>query len=294
MDTELLIALLVLWCGSTVALIIFLTMWFANDWAAFHPHSVDVEIRHPTFQVVNSKTVCKEDCAIKSVSAFVAPRGSSSSKHFTSLCMMIAIAGMLGTTRWYFVQDASLLEFSLSFFGHGALMLVAGFELDVSPERFLEDKVMITGWLIQKLGMDKMLPFRLGPHNIQFREFLRKSPEIYHLFEEDRYIHARNKDANLQLFNNAVLSQSAHIIGAVSYVFLVPAAIILNDTAEEKVVWITGVTFVLFCAVGYLTGNYVPVVRSARCWVLTWNPFVREPYFMLKLKRVRERPFSEQ
>jgi hypothetical protein len=285
MDTELLIALLVLWCGSTIALIIFLQMWFSNDWAAFHPHSVDVESRHPTFLVVNSKTVCKTDCAIKSVSAFVAPRGSSSSKHFTALCMMIAIAGMLGTTRWYFVGDASMVEFLLAFFGFGSLMLVAGFELDVAPERFLEDKQMITGWLIQKLKMDHLLHFRLGPHNKEFREFIRNSPEIYHLYEEDRYLNAR-KAQNLDMWNNEVLWQSAHIIGAVSYVFLLPAAIILNDMAEEKVAWITGATFCLFCAMGYFTGNYVPVVRVCKCWILTWNPFLREPYFMLKLKRV--------
>lgn len=285
MDSELLIALLVLWCGSTVALIIFLRMWFANDWAAFHPHSVDVETRHPAFLVVNSKTLCKKDCAIKSVSAFVAPRGSSSSKHFTALCMMISIAGMLGSTRWYFVGDASQVQFLLSIFGFGSLMLVAGFELDVAPERFLEDKQMITGWLIQKLKLDKQLPFRLGPHNKEFREFIRNSPEIYHLYEEDRYLYARQAQ-KIEIWSSEVIWQSMHIIGAVSYVMLVPAAIILNDIAEEKVAWITGFTFCVFCGMGYFTGNYVPVLRCCRGWILTWNPFLREPYFMLKLKRV--------
>ena len=285
MDSELLIALLVLWCGSTMSLIVFLRMWFSDDGEAFHPHSVDVEHRHPTFLVVNSKTVCKKDCAIKSVSAFVAPRGSSSSKHFTALCMMISSAGMMGSTRWYFVGDATYFEFLLAFFGFGALTLVAGFELDVAPDRFLEDKIMITGWLIQKLKMDKMLPFRLGPHNKEFREFIRNSPEIYHLYEEDRYLNIR-KAQNLNIWNNEIYWQSAHMIGAISYVLLVPAAIILNDLAEEKVAWITGATFCVFCGMNYLTGNYVPVISYFRCWILTWNPFLREPHFMLKLQRV--------
>ena len=50
-------------------------MWFDNSGEAFHPHSVDVEARHPYFLVVNSKTVCKREFAVKSISAFVAPRG---------------------------------------------------------------------------------------------------------------------------------------------------------------------------------------------------------------------------
>lgn len=100
MDNELLIALCVLWCTTTAALIIFLSMWFFNQSEAFHPHSVDVEHRHSLFMVTNSKTMCKHDCAIKSISAFVAPRGSSSSKHFTVLTVMISVAGFLGTSRW--------------------------------------------------------------------------------------------------------------------------------------------------------------------------------------------------
>jgi hypothetical protein len=287
MDSELLIALLVLWCGSTVALVIFLSMWFSDDGAAFHPHSVDVENRHPTFLVVNSRTLCKKDCAVKSVSAFVAPRGSSSSKHFTTVCMMIAIAGILGSTRWYHVGDATLLEFILAFLGFASLILVAAFELDVEPARFLEDKQMVTGWLIEKLGIDHHLPFRLGPHSKEFREFLRNSPEIYHLYEEDRYLKLRESQKKIDIWSYELQWQSAHIMGAVSYVMLLPASIILNDIAEEKVAWITGLTFCIFCGMGYFTGNYVPVLRSLRGYIITWNPFLREPYFMIKLKRVR-------
>lgn len=285
MDAELLMALLVMWTGSTVAMVIFLIMWFANDGAAFHPHSVDIENRHPAFYVVNSRTICKKDCAVKSVSAFVAPRGSTSSKYFTALSMVIAISGMLGTTRWYFVGDATPLQMSLAFCGFGSLMLIAGFELDVAPERFLEDKLLVTGWLIQKLKLNKKLPFRLVPQCKEFREFIRNSPEIYHLYEEDRSASAHKPD-NLNLWNADLLSQSAHMLGAIMYVLLVPLAIILNDNAEEKVVWITGSMFIVFCGVGYFTGNYIPVVNTLRGWVLAWNPFLREPHYMLKLKRV--------
>lgn len=46
-----------------------------NESAALHPHAVDVEPRHNLFLVVKSTTICKQDFAVKSISAFVAPRG---------------------------------------------------------------------------------------------------------------------------------------------------------------------------------------------------------------------------
>ena len=98
---------------------------------------MEVDHRHKLFVVVASKTECKYDCAVKSISAFVAPRGSSSSKQFTVLCVMIAIAGILGTSRWYAVGDAKLFEALLSVAGFASLMFVSGFELDVVPERYI-------------------------------------------------------------------------------------------------------------------------------------------------------------
>eukprot|EP01031_Cornospumella_fuschlensis_P034796 gene34796-42137_t len=129
--------------------------------------------------------MCKLDCPVKSISAFVAPRGSSSSKQFTVLIVMISVAGMLGSTRWYYVRDASFLEASLSFFGFAALILLVGFELDVVPERFLEDKLLVTGWLLEKAKLDADLPFSLNIKDEGFRDFIRSSKEIYHLYEED-------------------------------------------------------------------------------------------------------------
>lgn len=282
MDNELLIALLIMWTSTTLSLVVFLGMWML-DGAAFHPHSVDVENRHPSFLVVNSKTVCKKDCAVKSISAFVAPRGSSSSKHFTALSMTISIAGIFGTCRWFFIGDASGFEAMLSIMGFASMAIVAAFELDVEPARFLEDKQMITGWLIEKLGMRSKLKFKLNATNLEFREFLRNSPEIYFLYEEDRYIRSLPHTKHTQMWSyDAVF----HMIGAITYMAALPAAIILNDMAEEKVAWITGLCFVLFSCMSYLTGNYVPIFPYFRCWILVWNPFLREPNFMLKLKRV--------
>eukprot|EP00981_Chlorochromonas_danica_P015079 scaffold10372_cov243-Ochromonas_danica.AAC.4 len=269
MDSELLLSLLVLWSATTTALVTFFRLWFSNGGESFHPHSVDVEQRHGLFLVVQSQTECKLDCPVKSISTFVAPRGSSGSKHFTVLCVVISVAGMLGCQRWNHVGDATFLEASLSFVGFAALMLVAAFELDVVPERFLEDKLIVTGWLIEKLNLDKALPFKLSPWEPAFREFIRESSGIYHLYEEDFYLQQRS--AQYQVWNYQAVWPMLHMLGAMTYVFLLPTAIILNDRAEEKV--------------GYLTGNYVPVLKCFRGWILLWNPFLREPHFMGKLKQ---------
>jgi len=284
MDFELLWALALLWIGTTSALITFLSMWFNNEGEAFHPHSVDVDHRHALFLVVNSETVCKLDCAVKNISTYVAPRGSSSSKQFTALCVMISVAGLLGSIRWYAVRDATLLQAAISIVGFASLFLVALFEMDVVPERFLEDKLMITGWLLQKLGAHKKLPFKIHYSNPQFRQFIRNSKNIYHLYDEDHYLKGRSEDVKIwKRYNN--FWGFLHMLGAVGYTFCVTLAIILNDYAEAKVAWITGILFTIFCFFGYLTGNYLPVITPFKCWIMTWNPFLKEPYFMLRLQQ---------
>ena len=84
MDAELLISLWVLWLAVWLACITAVFMWTFNRGEAFHPHCVDLDQRHKLFQVVKEPTSCKNDCAVKSVSAFIAPRGSSSDKYFTA------------------------------------------------------------------------------------------------------------------------------------------------------------------------------------------------------------------
>lgn len=73
---------------------------------------------------------------MKSISAFVAPRGSSSNKYFTSLILIMSVAGMFGTLRWNAIEDASFEETRLAIIGFGALILTAAFETDVSNGRY--------------------------------------------------------------------------------------------------------------------------------------------------------------
>jgi hypothetical protein len=75
------------------------------------------------------------------------------------------------------------------------------------------------------------------------------------------------------------------MVGAILFVSFVPLAIILNDNAETKVAYITGITFIVFTFFGYLSGEYLPVLRIFRCWLLVWNPFIRDPHYMLKLRQ---------
>lgn len=288
MDFELLIALCTMWTASTLSLIVFFTMWFFNEGEAFHPHSVDIEQRHSFLAVSNSHTECKQDCIVKSISAFVAPRGSSSSKLFSVLVVIVAIAGFLGSARWHAVGDASYLEMCLSCAGFASLLLVAFFELDVVPERFLEDKLMVTAWLVQKMGRKEALPFSLHYSDPRFLSFIRESPGLYHLFEEDLYLQKRNRRGKHKLSTYHPLWFSIHLIGASGFASCCTAAILLNDMAEEKVAWIVACTFCLFSGMGYLTGgyyaDYLPVFKCVRGWIVVWNPFVREPLFMLRLK----------
>jgi hypothetical protein len=201
---------------------------------------------------------------------------------------MISIAGFLGSVRWYAVRDATFFEATLSCVGFASLLFLTGFELDVVPERFLEDKLLVTAWLIERLNYSpQKLPFSLDPTDPLFIDFIRYSKRIYYLYDEDRYIIHRDKNLNVLMFKYDTIWSSLHIIGACLYITCVTAAIIINDLHEERVAWITGSFFIFFCFMGYLTGGYVPVHSHFRGWILSWNPFLKEPYFMYKLKKVK-------
>jgi len=261
-------------------------MWFYNKGEAFHPHSVDVELRHTAFVCVNSKTICKKDFVVKSISMFVAPRGASSSKYFTFITAIVAITGALGSSRWYFVGDATGIQAIIAVFGYVCLFFVAAIELDVEPARFLDDKIMVTGWLIEKLKLEDELLFSINSVSEDFKDFLRSSPEIYYLYEEDRYLHARESLKYFEIFSYNQTWLSFHVLGAIGYVVAVPIAVVMNEKREVLGACVTAFSFIFFSLMGYFTGNYISVLKIFRGFLMVWNPFLREPHFMLKLKRV--------
>ena len=121
---------------SCTFLYFFIYCRFRNRGETFHPHSINVDSRHPMFLVVGGRTRCKPSFVVKSISAFVAPRGSSSNKHFTALIIIMSISGLFGTLRWHAIEEESSFEQTrLAFLGFGALILTAAFETDVSNGR---------------------------------------------------------------------------------------------------------------------------------------------------------------
>eukprot|EP00597_Dinobryon_sp_UTEXLB2267_P015334 CAMPEP_0170122726 /NCGR_PEP_ID=MMETSP0020_2-20130122/16921_1 /TAXON_ID=98059 /ORGANISM="Dinobryon sp., Strain UTEXLB2267" /LENGTH=409 /DNA_ID=CAMNT_0010353859 /DNA_START=307 /DNA_END=1536 /DNA_ORIENTATION=- len=199
---------------------------------------------------------------------------------------MASVAGFLGSTRWYYMGDASQFQAILSLIGFGALLLVAAFELDVVPERFLESKLSVTAYLIELLEMKNCFDFELKPNSEKFRDFIRKSKDIYYLYDEDKYIaSARNRLTSGTKWKYFFIWEGVHMTGAVLYVVLVTAAILLNEIEEERVAWITGGFFVFFCFMGYLTGRYAPLLGFFKGWVMLWNPFLKEPNFLSKLRQ---------
>lgn len=93
------------------------------------------------------------------------------------------------------------------------------FNFDQDFGRFLEDKLLITSWCLEKLGADKLLPFDLAPSSKEYRQFLRQSKNIYYLYDED---HAYCKQGIvpplLPGWPYHAWWCSLHIFGAVSYV----------------------------------------------------------------------------
>lgn len=192
---------------------------------------------------------------------------------------MGAVAGFLGSVRWQATGDASALEAMLSQAGFFFLVVVAMFEVNVSPKAFLEEKLMITSWFLQKMGYRKILDFPIHEYSPELLHFLSTS-EVSHMYEE-----YDGKMKITQSFFN--FNFSMHMLGAGGYVVLVTASIIINDWHEMKVAWITGISFIAFCALGYFTGTYFPIFPCFRGVILLWNPFLREPDFLIRLQRVR-------
>jgi hypothetical protein len=113
--------------------------------------------------------------------------------------------------------------------------------------------------------------------------FLRASPALRGLFEE-----AEGDEDILLAPPNAVFdfNFSMHMLGATGYAVLVATSILLNEERSPEVGWITGVAFLTFGFLGYLSGSYMPVAKALQGIVLLWNPFLREPDFVKKLHSV--------
>lgn len=185
MDSELLLFLWVFWSGTTLCLICYLPMFFANRGESFHPHCVSLRYRHVMYEVVDARTECKFSHVVSSISSFVAPRGSTSSNFFKMLSVQIAISGFLGTHRWNKVGAANDTVSTLSLVGFACLLLVPIFDFDVLPQRFLVEKLMSSKWLLDKIlkhrGLKRPFAFRQS----EMLKFVRASPLIYHLYNEN-------------------------------------------------------------------------------------------------------------
>ena len=142
------------------------------------------------YSVVGARTICKNDFVVSSISSFVAPRGSTSSNLFKMLSVTISVSGFLGVFRWHMV-GARVVVTNLGLIGFACLLLVALFDFDVLPQRFLEGKLRSTKWLMDKLlkkkGLSRPFPF----HKANLLRFVRASPLIYHLYDEDHHIASR-------------------------------------------------------------------------------------------------------
>lgn len=145
---------------------------------------------------------------------------------------------------------------------------------------------MVTGWLLRKLNLDKCVPFNVNDtRSLAFMKFIRESKDIYPLFEEDLYLSkAEGSIKKFELLD--IVWGWTHVVGALLFMFLANSAIVMNDPAEVIFAWISGVLFEAFVSVGYCTGAYLPVISPLEGLVLPWNPFMREPHFMLKLQEV--------
>lgn len=178
-------------------------------------------------------------------------RGSSSDKIFTVLIVLCAVAGFLGTVRWHAIGDASYTEALLCQVGFAAMILVVTFEVPTTPQSFFQDKLLLTYWMMMKLQLQPYLDFKISPTSRKFLEFIRNSGDLRHLYEEDLHHEMRP----VSTFATFTLGFNLHALGASLFVGCVTMAVILNDSQESRVAVITGGFFVMFAAMGYISGE---------------------------------------
>ena len=105
---------------------------------------------------------------------------------------------------------------------------------------------------MEKLQLQPYLDFDLSPASPAFIEFIRNADEIKQLFDED----AERTMKPAALFDTFTWGFNLHAIGASLFVSCLTLAVILNDGQEHRVAYITGSFFVLFCALGYISGGF--------------------------------------
>ena len=71
-----------------------------------------------------------------------------------------------------------------------------------------------------------------------------------------------------------------HMLGSVVYVFGVIGAVVLNEAEDMHAGIVTICFFGTFCFCSYLTGEYFPVVRFMRFYIMVWNPFAVDQNFL--------------
>lgn len=256
-------------------------MWTFNRGEAFHPHCVDLDQRHKLFQVVKEPTSCKNDCAVKSVSAFIAPRGSSSDKYFTVLITIMAISGFFGSVRWHLVGDASLTEGVLASVGFLSLILVSIFELDVSSNSFIEEKLAVTASFLYILRAQDKLNVQWTQYSTELLNFVRESPDIKHMYAEAQEVEAVYPTL-------LTIPFILHILGAGNFVLFVTAAVVSNDYTESHMGVFVIFGLNIFLLLTYFCGTYLPISWVFPSWqgqLFSWNPFVRDQDFLIKLQK---------
>lgn len=94
--------------------------------------------------------------------------------------------------------------------------------MDAGTTVFLKDKLLVTGWLIRRLYSNQpeklaALPFGLDSGNLGLLHFVRHSPEIYPLFEEDRFLQHSLQMKSRKIRQYYPIMSILHMAGAVSF-----------------------------------------------------------------------------
>ena len=196
----------------------------------------------------------------------------------------MSISGLFGSIRWHRVGDASLTECLLSCVGFLSLILVPVFELDVSNNAFIEEKLAVTVSFLRLLNVYDMLDLNWTQYSPELLDFVRDSPDIKHIYPEAE---------GVECVHPTILTPGfiLHCIGAGSFVAYVTAAVVSNDYTESHVGILVALGLNMFLLLTYFCGTYLPIglispALANQGQIFSWNPFVFEKEFLIKLQKV--------